>query len=138
MGRGSSRPAAGVRIPFSASNDQAGHRVPTGDPERFLLLRAEARDAEGVLLGEHEERIGSVYEWEPLKLVSDNRLKPGEERTYELRFTVPSSGEVALTLRASKYRLSAENLAYHHLEGRAVPGRVYFEATRRVPLEEAK
>tara|TARA_R110002072_G_scaffold93403_1_gene207009 strand:- start:905 stop:2200 length:1296 start_codon:yes stop_codon:yes gene_type:complete len=132
------QPGAEVRIPFSASNDQAGHRVPTGDPERFLLLRAEARDAEGVLLGEHEERIGSVYEWEPLKLVSDNRLKPGEERTYELRFTVPSSGEVALTLRASKYRLSAENLAYHHLEGRAVPGRVYFEATRRVPLEEAK
>lgn len=131
-------PGAEVRIQFSASNDEAGHRVPTGDPERYLLLRAEARDASGALLGEREERIGSVYEWEPLKLVSDNRLEPGEVRGYELRFKVPSSGAVALTLRASKYRLSQENLAYHHLEGRAVPGRVYFEETREVALEESK
>lgn len=130
-------PGAKVSLSFSASNDEAGHRVPTGDPERFLLLRAEVRDAGGQLLAEREERIGSVYQWEPLKLISDNRLAPGEVRSYELSFEAPAAGAVSLTLRASKFRLSAENLAYHHLEGRAVPGRVYFEEAREIPIREA-
>jgi cytochrome c554/c'-like protein len=131
-------PGAAVELQFSASNDEAGHQVPTGDPERFLLLRAEARDAKGNLLGERELRIGSVYEWEPLKLVSDNRLEPGEVRSFSLSFQAPSAGQVTLSLRASKFRLSPENLAYHDLEGRAVPGRVYFEESRQVQVEESK
>lgn len=122
-------------LSFRATNAHAGHRVPTGDPERFLLLRAEARDAKGTLLAEREERIGSVYQWEPLKLLSDNRIAPGESRTYSLSFRAPAAGPVTLTLRASKFRLSQENLAYHHLEGRAVAGRVYFEETRQVEVK---
>ncbi|MBL4846948.1 MAG: hypothetical protein JKY65_15620 [Planctomycetes bacterium] len=126
---------ASTELTFSATNEHAGHAVPTGDPERYLLLRAEVRDAQGALLAEREERIGSVYQWKPLKVLSDNRLRPRESRSYTIKFQAPPKGEVVLLLRASKFRLSPENLAYHHLEGQAVAGRVYFEETRRVPIE---
>ncbi|RMG11879.1 MAG: hypothetical protein D6731_14895 [Planctomycetota bacterium] len=123
-----------TELTLEIENAHAGHRLPTGDPERFLLVEAEVRDPEGAVLARRSERIGTVYRWDPpVQKLSDNRLAPGERRRFTLRF-VPSAGPLTLRLVCSKWRISQENLRYHHLEGRTVPGRVFFEDTRQLPV----
>ena len=119
-----------AKVTFEIENAEAGHMLPTGDPERFILVTAIAR-SNGKEIARYQERIGSVYEWNPVRLVSDNRLKPKERRSYDLEFDVPD-GPVVLELEASKWRISEENLRYHDLEGRYVPGRTFFTSTTKV------
>ena len=127
-------PGQETQLRFVAHNDAAGHKVPTGDPERYLLLEAKVLDAEGKVLVTRTERIGSVYQWSPFQLLSDNRLAPAEAREFELSFVAPQTGPLTLVLEASKHRISPENLAYHELEGKTVPARVYFQAERRLEV----
>ena len=128
-------PGAQVTLEVEVENREAGHMLPTGDPERFLIVRAEVRDAGGALLAAREERIGTVYQWEePVTKLADTRLAPRERRRLPLSFTAPAAGPLTLTLTASKWRISAENMAYHQLEGRTVPGRVFLETSARLEV----
>jgi hypothetical protein len=129
-------PGTKVTLAFTATNDEAGHMMPTGDPERFLRLEARVLDPAGTVLAERVEQIGSVYEWDPVRLVSDNRLAPRETRRYELTFTAPAKpGELTLELRASKWRINEKNFQYHHLEGRYVAGRVFQDERTVLPVQ---
>jgi hypothetical protein len=113
------------------SNSAAGHLLPTGDPERFVLVEVELLDANGARVGEpHRERIGQLWEWypEPKKL-ADNRLAPFEER--EVRLRRPENA-VSWSLVATNHRISEEALAYHHLEGYPA-SRVTHERRGRFP-----
>ncbi len=128
-------PGSEVVVQVEYRNANAGHRLPTGDPERFILLDLVARDAEGTLLGSVNERIGTVFQWYPdIQKLSDNRLEPGEARKLRLVLTAPASGRVELELRASKWRISQESLEYHELVGRYPPSREFLveHATIRV------
>lgn len=125
-----------IVLKLEMENARAGHALPTGDPERFLLVQAEAFDANGKSIGRREERVGSVFEWWPkVKKLSDNRLLPKEKRQFELPFRVPLTGPVQLKLQASKWRLSAENMKFHHLEGKSVPGRTFLSETKTVRVK---
>ncbi len=95
-------------------NGGAGHRLPTGDPERFIQIELEFRDAQGQPVGAWSERIGQVWKWwpEPEKL-SDNRLAPLERREA----VVPRpAGAVTWVLTATSHRISQEALDFHDLE----------------------
>lgn len=126
-----SRPQAGeVVLEVSATNAHAGHMMPSGDPERFVLIEAQVLSAEGRVLAQLKERLGKVMQWYPrVEVLSDNRLKPGQRRVWPLRFK-SDGGPLTLKLKASKWRLSEENLAYHELEGRTVAGMVFFESSQ--------
>lgn len=74
-----------VEVALRLRNARAGHRVPTGDPERHVVVEAELVDAEGRVLGRSWVRIGQLWRWEPVAVqVFDNRLRPGEERALQL------------------------------------------------------
>ncbi len=120
-------------------NAEAGHMLPTGDPERFLHVRVSAHLGDK-LLAERTLRIGSLYRWYPkIELIKDNRLKPKERRRVELRFTTPATGasRVTLRLRASKHRISEKNLAYHNLQGKYIGGRVFHRSERSLVVTGA-
>jgi len=126
---------ATAAVTLSFRNANAGHRLPTGDPERFLLVDLEARGPDGALLASATERIGTVYEWYPeIRKVSDNRLLPGEERRVSLTWTAPATGPVTVTGRASKWRLSQESLEYHGLSGTYPPGREFWSEVLAIPV----
>jgi hypothetical protein len=130
------RPGGKLRWAVELENREAGHYLPTGDPERFLRIVLEAKDGAGAVLARREEKIGIVYQWYPTaKQLSDNRLAPRERRTLTLEVEAPSEGTVRLGVEASRWRMSAENLAYHQLEERYVGGRTFFEAQRTVRVE---
>jgi hypothetical protein len=131
-------PSGRATLTFEGHNKEAGHMLPTGDPERFVLLTGEVLDAAGNVLARREVRYGSRYQWHPeVKKLDDTRLAPDERRRYRLEFEVPAKGPVTLRLVASKWRISQENFDYHQLEGRYVAGRTFIDDTRTLALEPA-
>ena len=110
-------------------NEFAGHLFPTGDPERHVDVDVIVRDEEGEVLQEVSERIGSIYEWWPeIKLLSDNRIKPGESLFIDLDLSsdaVPTRVEI----KAHKMRMYQEAFDYHELEGRYVRGRIFHQSS---------
>lgn len=96
-------------------NVRAGHRVPSGDPERYLRVRLQAFDTEGRLLASATHRVGQRWTWWPEALKeADNRLARGEARELDLRYVQPAGGS-RVELSVDHVRISPENAAYHDL-----------------------
>jgi hypothetical protein len=105
---------AGGELILTLTNAEAGHRLPSGDPERWIQVDVGFLDAAGGDVGHHELRIGQVWTWGPPTKVSDNRLDPGESR----REAVPwPDSAVRAVLVASHHRMSEDNARYHGLLG---------------------
>jgi hypothetical protein len=101
-----------VEVVASIAHARAGHLVPTGDPERHLLVLLEVR-AGGQVLQRVEHRIGQRWQWQPVaKKLGDNRLKPGDSRDYVLRFEMPAA-PVQVDVQVRHVRLTEENFRYH-------------------------
>jgi len=103
----------GVRVSFKLQNARAGHKLPTGDPERFLRVVASIHSVDGSELDRKEWRIGQRWEWSPIaRQLSDNRLKPAETRKLQWNTSQTTSvSEVRLIVE--HVRLSEENRRYH-------------------------
>ena len=98
-----------------AVNANAGHRLPTGDPERSVWVQLAAIGERGDTLAQVEHRIEQRYQWEPtVKLLADDRLAPGESTAVTLRYRVPG-GAYRLVARAVNSRISDANADYHRL-----------------------
>ncbi len=122
-----------VTLTYFAENSEAGHRLPTGDPERFITLVARVLDDKGEVIAEDSQRFGIVYNWQELTKVEDTRLGPSERRPFSLMFTARTS-QVTLELVATKHRLSAEVVAFHKLEGQVVPQREFLSERVELPV----
>ncbi|MFN8587636.1 MAG: multiheme c-type cytochrome [Candidatus Eisenbacteria bacterium] len=121
-----------LRWTVRATNANAGHRLPTGDPERAVLVTLAALDARGDTLASHTTRIAQRWEWWPApRRLSDDRLAPGETRTLELRW--PAGTRVArLVATAVNERISDANADYHRLPA-SYPRRVEVARVEFVP-----
>jgi hypothetical protein len=119
-------PGESVTVSATYTNAEAGHRLPTGDPERFLTIELVARGPDGAALARSDARVGTKYQWYPeVKKLDDNRLMPGESRSLELTLTAPATGPITVEAIASKYRIGREALEYHHLDGKYPDGREF-------------
>jgi nitrate reductase cytochrome c-type subunit len=111
------RTGAGEAAAWSvrAINAHAGHRLPTGDPERGVIVTLEAVTDAGDTIGRTEHLIAQRYQWSPeVKKLSDNRLAAGDSVTLTLRYRVPP-GPYRLVARAVNERMSDANADYHRL-----------------------
>lgn len=101
---------------LEAVNANAGHYLPSGDPERWVQVVATFHSEAGEPLGEAwSVRFGQEWTWwpEPVKH-GDTRLAPLESRSY----VVPlPPGATSATVVASSHRMSEETAEYHELEG---------------------
>jgi hypothetical protein len=103
----------GESLSLTATNANAGHMLPTGDPERWVQLDVTFLDAEGATAGTWQSRIGQTWEWYPLpKKLDDNRLAPREARVLDV--PIPE-GAVSASVTASSHRMTPETVEYHHL-----------------------
>ena len=98
---------------LTLQNANAGHRLPTGDPERWVQVDVRF-EAAGRPVGESwSTRVGQTWEWWPApRKLGDNRLAPREERTE--RVPVPEGADTAVVV-ASSHRMTPETAAYHEL-----------------------
>lgn len=124
-----------ARLRFDVTNAEAGHRLPTGDPERWLLVRLEVFDSGGLRLAVREERFGARYRFEPrMELLEDTRLEPRETRAFDLEFVAPAAGSVEVVLEGTKGRIGPEAMRFHDLEGRTVPSRSFAREVWAIPV----
>lgn len=100
-------------------NENAGHKVPTGDPERFFMISFILKNEKGEILSEKKERIGEQWQWHPIaKKISDNNVLPNEERIFNFYYTPVVKGNLTLLAKITKHRLSKENANYNKLTNR--------------------
>jgi hypothetical protein len=100
-----------VNYTLTFYNAFAGHKVPTGDPDRYFTIEFEVKDKTGRVLKNQSHTIGRWIIWQPVILeVYDNRLMPLDHRDYNFRYRLPENHK-GLTLTA--------RVRYHILTPRA-------------------
>lgn len=108
-------------IRLIAKNARAGHRLPSGDPERIVYITAQFLDDSGAPVTEDAPptRVATFrqhWQWNPApKKLSDNRLAPEEERGFTVG--VPPTAAKA-KIEVVHERMSVDAAKYHGLLGR--------------------
>lgn len=94
---------------MTIQNANAGHYVPTGDSERFILGIVKLLDKKGEQLQQEEFRIGHTWLWNPTRKVGNNRLRQGEEVIWDVKFVnQKQSNPTKLVVIFYHVRLSTE------------------------------
>jgi hypothetical protein len=87
-----STPKPGERITFTATviNAGAGHKIPTGDPDRHFTVEFVVQDKNGRVVERQQDTMGRWVIWQPVVVeVYDNRLLPLASRDYTFTYRVP-------------------------------------------------
>ncbi len=104
---------SGGAFSLALTNARAGHRLPSGDPERWIRVEVSFTSAGGTVGTPYRHRIGQIWRWHPTpEKQSDNRLAPRETRVVSV--DVPEGADAALVV-VSSHRMSQENADYHEL-----------------------
>lgn len=105
-----------INYSLKLKNAHAGHRLPSGDPERFYLIILELRNENGQLVARDSSRIGEQWQWYPVaKKLSDNNINPLEERTYTLSYQPKVAEKLELSAIVTKHRMDEATAAYNKL-----------------------
>ncbi|EPG76452.1 cytochrome c554 and C-prime [Leptospira fainei serovar Hurstbridge str. BUT 6] len=100
-----------IKTTLEFSNFRSSHYIPSGDPERFLKLIISVQNDSGIEIQRKEAKIGQEWEWYPkAKLISDNRIRPGETRTWHETLRPETKG--ILVLEIFHVRLKESNAAH--------------------------
>ncbi len=101
---------------LKVKNEFAGHKVPTGDPERFFNISFALKNAAGEILATKTERIGEQWEWHPAaKKITDNNLLPTEERNFNFSYLPIKKEKLALAVKVTKHRLNKQSAEFNKL-----------------------
>ncbi|MDZ4709570.1 MAG: multiheme c-type cytochrome [Saprospiraceae bacterium] len=104
---------------IKVKNEFAGHRLPTGDPERFFNIDFALKNAAGHIRSSKTERIGEQWLWYPeAKKLSDNNLMPGEERSFTFSYPLVLKEHLTLIVKITKHRLNQESATYNKITDR--------------------
>lgn len=93
------KPGEPVQVSVTVINAGAGHKIPTGDPDRYFTVEFQVVDDQGRVLDQQAETMGRWILWQPVILeVYDNRLLPLASRQYTFRYRLPERAD-GLTLK---------------------------------------
>jgi hypothetical protein len=105
-----------ITTSLTLKNEFAGHKLPTGDPERFYHISFVLKNEADSVLSEKTARIGEEWEWYPeAKKIIDNNLNPGEERTFFFSYAPTNRGQLNLAVTVTKNRLNKASAEYNKL-----------------------
>jgi hypothetical protein len=103
------KPGEDLRLTLTLINAGAGHKLPTGDPDRHFTVEFAVLDQDQKIVKEQSDTMGRWIMWQPAVIeLYDNRLLPLASRDYAFSYQVPK--ELAgLTLRARvRYHIQTE------------------------------
>ena len=86
------QPQPGERVTFILTliNAGAGHKIPTGDPDRHFTVEFLVKDEAQRVIRHQADTMGRWILWQPVIWeVYDNRLLPLASRDYEFTYDVP-------------------------------------------------
>ena len=86
------KPGETMKVTLTLINAGAGHKIPTGDPDRHFTVEFYVKDQTGRILEQRTNTMGRWILWQPVILeVYDNRLLPLASRDYEFSYEIPES-----------------------------------------------
>jgi hypothetical protein len=113
-------PQPGSKATFTLTliNAGAGHKLPTGDPDRHFTVEFQVLDQTGRVLKDQADSMGRWILWQPVILeLYDNRLPPLASRDYPFTYRLPEAVE-GLQLRVRvRYHILTDK-AYEALKTR--------------------
>lgn len=89
-------PKPGDRVGFTLTlvNAGAGHKIPTGDPDRFFTVEFMVEDRDGNVLEQQSSTMGRWILWQPAVVeLYDNRLLPQDSREYQFVYRLPEKAD---------------------------------------------
>jgi hypothetical protein len=89
-------PKPGDRVEFTLTliNAGAGHKIPTGDPDRYFTVEFSVEDRQGLVLDHQSSTMGRWIMWQPAIVeLYDNRLLPLASREYQFAYKLPAQAE---------------------------------------------
>lgn len=102
-------PGEKARFTLTLENTGAGHRIPTGDPDRFFTVSFRVVDGKDHVLKEKTHPIGRWILWKPLIVeVYENRPSPFESLSYDFDYRIPSDGEGLRLITEVAYHIMSE------------------------------
>jgi hypothetical protein len=103
-------PGDDVTLTLTMINAGAGHKIPTGDPDRHFTVEFVVRNAQGTLIHQQIDTMGRWILWQPVIVeVYDNRLLPLASRDYTFGYEVPE-GEKGWSVQARiRYHILTED-----------------------------
>ncbi len=85
-------PGETVTMTLTLINAGAGHKIPTGDPDRHFTVEFYVKDQSGRIIEQQTETMGRWILWQPVILeVHDNRLLPLASRDYQFSYQIPEA-----------------------------------------------
>jgi hypothetical protein len=95
-----------VRFSLTLLNAGAGHKIPTGDPDRHFTVEFFVQDRTGNVLEEQVDTMGRWIMWQPVILeVHDNRLLPLASREYRFSYRLPDQPDGLMLKARVRYHI---------------------------------
>jgi len=103
-------PASGKRkFTLNITNTGAAHYLPTGTPDRHLVVSMRVLDGAGNVLEEETNTLKRTIMWRPFIIdLWDTRLPRGERRTYDIEFSTNGNHPPAILEAEVRYFLVDE------------------------------
>ena len=102
------KPGDRVGVTLTLVNAGAGHKIPTGDPDRFFTVEFIVEDQQGAVLERQSSTMGRWILWQPAIIeLYDNRLLPLAARDYRFDYRLPERpGDLILKTRVQYHILT--------------------------------
>ncbi len=106
-----STPKAGekLRVIMTLINAGAGHKLPTGDPDRHFTVEFAVEDQHQQVLESQTDTMGRWILWQPAIVeLYDNRLMPLASREYTFSYRLPERPEGLRLVAKVRYHIQSE------------------------------
>lgn len=103
------KPGDTIRVMLTLVNAGAGHKLPTGDPDRHFTVEFAVEDQNGKVLAQQSDTMGRWILWQPVIVeLYDNRLMPLASREYPFEVHVPKEGDRLKLVVKVRYHIQTE------------------------------
>ncbi len=102
-------PGEDLNVTLTLVNAGAGHKIPTGDPDRHFTVEFEVVDRNGARIAQQQDTMGRWIMWQPAIVeLYDNRLLPLAGRDYSFTTRLPKEIDGLRFIARVRYHIQSE------------------------------
>jgi hypothetical protein len=103
------KPGEKIKVTLTLVNAGAGHKLPTGDPDRHFTVEFAVEDQNGKVVEDQTDTMGRWILWQPAIIeLHDNRLRPLASRDYTFEYQLPKNSTGLKLIAKVRYHIQSE------------------------------